>query len=588
MQAKDDRKVKDYGKIFKGLMDYVKPYWAWMLLALVILMTGNIFALMGPKLSGDAIEAMDTSNGGVVDFALARSRALMMLLVYAISGLLTYIVTRIVSRIAQKMIVKMRQDTFDKIMDLPLSYIDSHQAGDLVSRISYDLDVVNQSITHDIVQIGASIVTVVGALYMMFSISVKLSLMFLMIVPVTVVFAIYRIKKTRPLFSKRSRKLGEMNGYVEEILYGQKTIQAYEKEEFFSNQFKEINEDSIDAYYKADYQGSMNGPSIMFITNVSLALITMVGAILFVREEFSIAYLSSFILYSRRFSGPINQIAAIVAELQSSLSALGRVFALMGQPSEPADKLDAKVLTDVKGHVEFRDLDFSYDGNKMILKDINLEAQPGQLTAIVGPTGAGKTTIINLLMRFYDPQNGAIYIDGKSSMDVTRKSLRRAFAMVLQDAWLFKGSVRDNIAYGKPEASLDEIKKVAEVCHLTEFIESMPDGYDSIIDDGAQNISQGQKQLITIARAMLLDAPILILDEATSNVDSRTELAIQDAMNRLVENRTSFVIAHRLSTIKNADKIVLIKDGRIEEEGRHDDLLEKGGEYASLFNSQFA
>lgn len=584
----DNKKPKDYGKIFKGLMAYVRPYWPWMFLALVILMASNIFSLMGPKLSGEAISAMDISRGGQVDIGLATNKALKMLLVYVISGVLSYIVTRLVTRIAQRMIVTMRQDTFDKIMDLPLSYIDSHQTGDLVSRISYDLDLVNQSITHDIVQIGASIVTVVGSLLMMFSISPKLSIMFLMIVPVTVIFTVYRIKKTRPLFSKRSKKLGDMNGYIEEILHGQKTIQAYEKEEYFSEQFRKRNEDSIDAYYKADYQSSINGPSVMLISNISLALVSMVGAILYVRGEFSIAFLSSFILYSRRFSGPINEIAAIVAELQSSLSALDRVFSLMAQPSEPADKVDAVEIKNVKGHVEFRNLNFSYDDEKMVLKDVNLEAKPGQLTAIVGPTGAGKTTIINLLMRFYDPQAGAIYIDGKSSLDLTRKSLRRTFAMVLQDAWLFKGTIRDNIAYGKPEASLEEVKKVAEACHLTEFINSLPEGFDSIIDDGAQNISQGQKQLITIARAMLLDAPILILDEATSNVDSRTELAIQDAMNRLIKNRTSFVIAHRLSTVKNADKIILIKNGRIEEEGKHQELIDFGGEYAKLFNAQFA
>lgn len=581
------KKKKDYKKILNGLLKYVRNEWRMMVIAFVLIMGSNLLSLQGPKLSGQAIDAMG-ANTGIVDIALATENAIKMFLVYAISGVLGYIMTRLMARIAQRVIVRMRQDTFDKIVDLPLSYIDTHQTGDLVSRISYDLDLVNQSITHDILSVAASIITVIGSLVMMISISPKLSLMFLMLIPVTVLFTIYRIKKTRPLFSKRSKKLGEMNGYVEEILFGQKTIQSYDKEDFFSEQFYQRNEESIDAYYRADYQAAINGPSVTLITNISLALVTMFGALLFLRGEFSIGFLSSFILYSRRFSGPINEIAAIVADLQSALSALDRVFDLHQQPSEPQDKDDAIVLQGVKGEVEFDNVSFGYSDNQMIIKDMSFYVEPGNLTAIVGPTGAGKTTIINLLMRFYDPQKGSIYIDANKSTDVTRTSLRQSFAMVLQDAWLFKGTIRDNIAYGREDASLDDIKKVAKACHIDHFIESQPNGYDSIIDDGADNISQGQKQLLTIARAMLLDAPILILDEATSNVDSRTEIQIQDAMNKLIKGRTSFVIAHRLSTIQNADSIILIKDGRIAERGTHDELLEQKGDYSLLFNAQFS
>lgn len=580
----EDKKPKDYKKIFKGLMTYVKTEWKMMVVAFTLIVVSNLLALQAPKLSGLAIDAM----GDSINIDLATHYAIQMFIVYLISGILAYIMTRLMARIAQRIIVQMRQDTFDKIVDLPLSYIDTHQTGDLVSRISYDLDLVNQSITHDILQVAASFITVFGALSMMISISAKLSIMFLVLVPVTVIFTIYRIKKTRPLFSKRSKMLGEMNGYVEEILYGQKTIQSYEKEDFFSSQFQKRNEESIEAYYRADYQGAINGPSVTLITNISLGLVTMFGALLFLQGEFTLGFLSSFILYSRRFSGPINEVASIVAELQSALSALDRVFTLHDQPSEPKDIENAKVLTNVKGHVEFENVSFGYNDNEMIIKNMNLVVQPGNLTAIVGPTGAGKTTIINLLMRFYDPQEGTIYIDGNKSTEVTRKSLRQSFAMVLQDAWLFKGTIRDNIAYGRPEATLDEIKKVAEACHIADFIESQPLGYDAMIDDDANNLSQGQKQLLTIARAMLLDAPILILDEATSNVDSRTEVAIQDAMNKLIEGRTSFVIAHRLSTIQNADEIILIKDGLIKEKGTHTELLEQDGEYSELFNAQFA
>ena len=582
-----DAKSKDYRNILVRLLEYLKTEWPMFTVAFILVIIANVMALWGPRLSGEAIDAISGGKGNV-DFDMAISKSLLMFGAYAGSAILNYIMVRLVVRISQRVIVRMRQDTFDKIVELPLSYIDTHQTGDLVSRISYDLDVVNQTLTHDIVQIAASLITVAGALIMMFSISVELSLVFLILVPITVIFTVYRMKKTKPLFSARSKKLGQLNGYVEEILIGQKTIQAYEKEEYFSEQFRYRNEDSIDAYYKADYQGSFNMPSVTLITNVSLAFVAMFGALLFLQGKFSIGYLASFVLYSRRFSGPINEIAAIVAELQSALSAANRVFNLLDEPSEKADKEDAHVLIDVKGEVEFKNVDFSYVPGIPIIKDFSLKVKPGSLTAIVGPTGAGKTTLINILMRFYDPDKGEILIDGHSSLDVTRRSLRRSFAMVLQDTWLFKGTIRENIAYGKPEASLDEVKKVAEAAHIDEFIEAQPDGYDGIIDDDASNLSQGQKQLMTIARAMLIDAPMLILDEATSNVDSGTEVAIQDAMGKLIEGRTSFVIAHRLSTIQNADNILLIMDGEVKEQGTHQELINRKGEYAKLYNAQFA
>lgn len=583
-----NKKPRNYRRILSGLMDYLLKEWKLLTVSLILVISANLLALWGPRLSGEAIDAISGGQGNV-DFSTTISKSLLMLGAYLGSAILSYIMTRVMVRASQRVIVDMRQDTFDKIVDLPLSYIDTHQAGDLVSRISYDLDVVNQSLTHDLIQALASLITVVGSLIMMFSISVELSMVFLLLIPVTVIFTAYRVKKTRPLFSRRSRKLGELNGYVEEILFGQKTIQAYGKEDYFSEDFSERNRDSIDAYYRADYQGSFNGPSITLITNLSLALVTMFGALLFLQGKFaSIGFLASFVLYSRRFSGPINQIAGIVAELQSALSAANRVFNLLDQPSEPADKPDAHVLTDVKGEVEFVNVSFSYVPGIPIIEDFSLKVPPGSLTAIVGPTGAGKTTLINLLMRFYDPQEGEIRIDGHSSLDVTRKSLRQSFAMVLQDTWLFKGTIRENIAYGRPETSLEDIKRVAEAAHISDFIEAQPDEYDTIIDDDASNLSQGQKQLLTIARAMLIDAPMLILDEATSNVDSRTEILIQDAMNKLIEGRTSFVIAHRLSTIQDADNILLIMDGRVKEQGTHEELLEEDGAYAQLYRAQFS
>jgi ATP-binding cassette subfamily B multidrug efflux pump len=343
-----------------------------------------------------------------------------------------------------------------------------------------------------------------------------------------------------------------------------------------------------DAHYRADYQAALNGPSVTLISNLSLALVGMIGVSLFLKGSFTIGVLTSFILYSRRFSGPINEIAAIIAELQSGFSAAERVFTLLEQPLEPPDAEHALPLEDVRGVVEFDRVSFAYTPDQPVIRDFSVKTNPGELFAIVGSTGAGKTTLINLLMRFYDPQEGEILIDGKRLLDITRDSLRRSFAMVLQDTWLFQGTIRDNIAYGKPDATLEEIEQAAKAAHIASYVESLPNGYDSIISDSASNLSQGQKQLMTIARAMLLDTPMLILDEATSNVDSQTEIMIQDAMNKLVQGRTSFVIAHRLSTVRNADQILLLSDGQIVEQGTHEELLEKGEVYADLYQAQFS
>lgn len=575
---------KNYGKIAKKLLAYVLKEWKMFIVALVLVISSNLVVLWGPRYSGLAI---DTLSKSPINFNETQTYTIYMLAAYLGSAILTYASTRVMIRVSERTIVRMRQDTFDKIVDVPIKYIDTHQAGDLVSRISYDLDVVNQTLSNNIVNIIASLITVVGSFSMMISISVWLSLIFLLILPVTILFTRYRINKTRPLFSKRSKKLGEMNGYVEEILYGQKTIQAYEKEEFFSGEFYKKNSESIDAYYKADYQASINFPTMGLITNVSIALVSIFGAILYLEGAFSLGFLSSFILYSRQFTFPINQIASVVAEIQSAFSAANRVFTLLEQPNEKEDKEGAIELENVKGKVEFRNVSFGYDDDEMVIKDFNYIAEPGSLTAIVGHTGAGKTTLINLLMRFYDPQYGDILIDDISYKDIKRKSQRGAFAMVLQDTWLFNGTIKENIVYGKPDASMEEVKRAAKSAHIDHFIDIQEDGYDTILDEDAENLSQGQKQLMTIARAMLLNHPMLILDEATSNVDSRTEIQIQDAMNKLMEGKTSFVIAHRLSTIKNADTILLLKDGEVIEKGNHEELLAKEGEYYNLYNSQF-
>ncbi len=580
----NEHQEKNYSKIAKKLFSYILVEWKWFLLAIVLVVSSNLLVLWGPRYSGAAIDTLTKSE---IDFNETYKNVYLMLFAYLGSSVLTYISTRVMIRVSEKVILNMRQDTFEKIVDVPIKYIDTHQAGDLVSRISYDLELVNRAISDNIVSIVAALISVLGSFSMMMSISPSLSLIFLIIIPIIILFTRYRIKKTRPLFSLRSRKLGEMNGYVEEILNGQKTIQAYEKEEYFSNEFWLRNSTSIDAYYKADYQASINFPTMGFLTNISIALVSIFGSLMYLDGAFSLGFLSSFILYARQFSFPINQIAGVVAEVQSALSAANRVFALLEQDNEKPDSKEAISLEDVKGKVEFKNVSFGYDDDNMVIKDFNYVADPGTLTAIVGQTGAGKTTLINLLMRFYDPQEGDILIDDIPYKNIKRKSQRSAFAMVLQDAWLFKGTIKENIVYGKPDASMEEIKKAAKSAHIDHFIEIQKDGYDTILDEDAENLSQGQKQLMTIARAMILNRPMLILDEATSNVDSRTEIQIQDAMNKLMEGKTSFVIAHRLSTIKNADNILLLSNGEVIEQGNHEELLAKKGEYYKLYTSQF-
>ena len=400
-------------------------------------------------------------------------------------------------------------------------------------------------------------------------------------------FIIYRTKKVRPLFRKRSAKLGELNGFVEEIISGQKTTKAYHQEETMVGRFDVKNNEAVDAYYMADYYGSTVGPSVNFINNISLTLISIFGSLLYLVGSVSLGNLSSFVLYSRRFSGPINEMANIISELQSAASAAERVFRLIDEQPESADLPQATALADVKGDVQMQGIQFGYDPEKIIIHDLNLHARPGSLVAIVGPTGAGKTTIINLLMRFYDPQKGHILMEGRDSMDITRRSLRAAYTMVLQDTWLFYGTIYDNIAFSRPGATREEVIAAAKAAKIHNFIMGLPDGYDTIVSDDGLNISQGQKQMLTIARAMLSDAKMLILDEATSNVDTRTEQQIQEAMRALMKDRTCFVIAHRLSTVQNADTILVVQHGDIIEQGSHDELMQKGGVYAGLYTSQF-
>ncbi len=559
----------------------------WLLaFAAVCTLGSNLFSLIGPKLTGLCIGAVEPGQGAV-NFEEVFYYAAWMAGFYVASAGMAYGLQVLMLTISRKVVYRMRQDVFEKLMSLPVGYFDVHQTGDIISRISYDIDTVNASLSNDLVQLLTTVITVVGALAMMITISPKLVLVFAFTVPLSILITKYITGRTRPLFRKRSAKLGEMNGFVEEMITGQKTLKAYGREEYTQGRFNGKNKEAVDAYYRAEYYGSIVGPCVNFINNLSLSLISVFGALLYLAGAMKIGDISSFVLYSRKFSGPINEAANIFSELQSALAAAERVFRLIDEAPEPADAEGASELVHAVGDVKVEHVSFGYTPDKTIIHDLSFEAEPGKLVAIVGPTGAGKTTLINLLMRFYDPGSGRILVDGKEAAQLTRKSLRKAYAMVLQDTWLFYGSIYENLAYGKEGASREEVEAAAKAARIHSFIKRLPQGYDTILTDEGTNISKGQKQLLTIARAMLLDARMLILDEATSNVDTRTERQIQKAMLKLMEGKTCFVIAHRLSTIENADLIMVVDGGEVVEQGTHRELMERQGVYRRLYNAQF-
>ena len=556
------------------------------LLALVLSVSSSLLALYGPKLSGEAINAIDL-GAGKVDFDTVYRCATLMVIFYVLSALLTYVLHLVMQDLSRRVSRQMRHDVFESLSALPVSFFDRYQTGDIISTITYDVDTVNQSLSTDLLQILKSIVMVTVSFIMMLTIAPVLVIIFVFTVPITFIFTRWLANRVRPLFRRRSAKLGQLNGFVEEMLSGQKTVRAYGREDAVQARFDQRNTEAVDAYTKAEANGTLTGPSVNFISNLSLSLVCLFGSLLFLDGKVLLGDLSAFVLYSKKFSGPINEFANILAEIQSAFAAAERVFGLIDAKPEAPDAADATVLTDTEGDVKLETVDFSYDPGKPIIEKLTMHAKPGSLTAIVGPTGAGKTTIINLLMRFYDVDDGAVLVDDQDIRTLTRDSLRKAYTMVLQDTWLFHGTIFDNIAYGKPGATMEEVVAAAKAARIHGYISRLPEGYNTVLSDNGTSISKGQKQLLTIARAMLLDANMLILDEATSNVDTRTEQKIQAAMRELMKDKTCFVIAHRLSTIQAADHILVLDKGKVVEQGTHDTLMAQKGFYYQLYQSQF-
>ena len=602
IQATAPKKLTKEAKtrVIKRISRYLFRHKGMVAICFTLMLLSNLIALVPPKLSQSAIDAISLGTGKV-DIPIVVYYCAQMLFFYVLSAVLAYVLAVMMVKLSQKIVYSMRRDLFNHLTSLPVGFFDTHATGEIISRISYDIDTVNTSLSHDLLQIGASAVTVIGSLIMMASISPVLLVVFVITVPIAVIYTRYRSRRIRPLFRLRSQKLGQLNGYAEEMLSGQKSIHAYSREDVITEKFDEKNLEAVNAYYNSEYYGATVGPTVNFINNLSLSLVTMLGGIfflLFLLNErgavsvlpmftINLGGLSAFVLYSRKFAGPINEFANIVNDLQSAAAAAEKVFNVMDEAPEKPDAENAESLDDVSGTVELDHVKFGYLPDRTIIKDLSLRADKGSLIAIVGPTGAGKTTIINLLMRFYDVDSGEIRVDGKGILSLTRESLRKAYTMVLQETWLFHGTIYENITYGKENATREEVIRVAKLAHIHSFIESLPEGYDTVLSDDGVNVSKGHKQLITIARAMLADSPMLILDEATSNVDSRTEQKIQKAMYALMEGRTCFVIAHRLSTIQNADVILVVKDGNVIEQGNHDSLMADKGFYYSLYHSQF-
>ena len=587
-------KAKDFKGTMKNLFEYLKPYRLSMLVVIIFAIGSATFSIVGPKVLGKATTKIFeglmnkvSRNSIGMDFDYIGKILLILLGLYVISAIFSYIQGFIMSGISQKVSYNLRKAISEKINRMPLKYFDSKTHGEVLSRVTNDIDTLSQNLNQSLSQVISSTTTIIGVLIMMLSISVQMTLVSLIMLPISMILIMLVVKKSQKYFKQQQEYLGHVNGQVEEVYGGHNIVKAFNKENDVIEEFNKLNEELYNSAWKSQFLSGMMMPIMSFIGNLGYVLISIMGGYLAIKKTIEVGDILSFTQYVRNFTQPLSQTAQIANVMQSMAAAAERTFEFLNEDEEIQFAENPVNPSEIKGEVSFENVHFGYTEDKTIINDFSVDIKQGQKVAIVGPTGAGKTTIVKLLMRFYDINSGTIKIDGRDINDFNRGDLRSIFGMVLQDTWLFNGSIIDNLRYSKLDASDEEVIKAAKLAHVDNFVKTLPDGYNMELNEEANNISQGQKQLLTIARAILADPKILILDEATSSVDTRTEVLIQKAMENLMEGRTSFIIAHRLSTIRDADVILVMKDGDIVEQGNHEELLEADGFYASLYNSQF-
>lgn len=586
-------KAKNFRGTVKKLLQYMGRYKIGVLVVLIFAVASTVFGIAGPKILGNATTELfnglvaKVSGVGAIDFGKIGEILLFLLAIYLFSALCSFVQGIIMTGITQKVCFRFREDILKKINHMPMKYFESRTVGEVLSRITNDVDTLGQGLNQSVTQLITSVTTLIGILVMMLSISPLMTLIAFVILPVSGILIGIVVKFSQKYFIAQQKYLGKINGQVEEVYSGHNIVKAFNKEEDMLREFNETNDILFQSAWKSQFLSGMMQPIMSFVGNLGYVAVAVLGGILAIRGSIEVGEIQSFIQYVRQFTQPIAQVAQVSNMLQSTAAAAERVFEFLEEEEEDVAAEHPVKLAKMEGRVTFEHVQFGYDKDKIIVNDFNCQVEPGQMVAIVGPTGAGKTTMVKLLMRFYDVLQGSIKVDGHDLREFDRSDLRENFGMVLQDTWLFKGTIMENIRYGRLDATDEEVIAAAKAAHAHRFISTLPGGYQMELNEDASNVSQGQKQLLTIARAILADNPILILDEATSSVDTRTEERIQKAMNNLMKGRTSFVIAHRLSTIKDADVILVMKDGDIIEQGNHQELLAKNGFYAELYNSQF-
>lgn len=586
-------KAKDFKGTLKKLVKYMSAFKVHMIFVAIFAICGTIFNIAGPKILGQATTEIfnglvsKVSGGGGMDFGKIGQILLMTLGLYVISALCSFIQGLIMTGVSQKTTYRLRKEISEKINRMPMNYFDTKPVGEILSRVTNDVDTLGQSLNQSATQLITSITTIIGVLVMMLSISPLMTLVAILILPVSVLLLSFVMKHSQRYFRGQQEYLGNVNGQVEEIYSGHNIIKAFNKEEDVIREFNATNDKLYDSAWKSQFFSGMMMPVMQFIGNLGYVAVAILGGYLTIKNAIEVGDIQSFIQYVRNFTQPIQQVAQVANMLQSTAAASERVFEFLDEEEEDQTVPDPVSVEGLQGNVEFDHVHFGYNPDKIIINDFSAKVEEGQKIAIVGPTGAGKTTMIKLLMRFYDVNSGAIKVDGHDVKDFNRSELRQMFGMVLQDTWLFHGTIMENIRYGRLDATDEEVIQAAKAAHVHRFVQTLPGGYNMELNEEASNVSQGQKQLLTIARAILADPKILILDEATSSVDTRTEVLIQKAMDNLMKGRTSFIIAHRLSTIRDADLILVMREGDIVEQGTHEELLAKGGFYADLYNSQF-